>query len=638
MNSTFIKNLQPVFNTFTTGILVECASRKVQIVNQRFLDIFGIPATPQQMVGYDCAEAAKQAMNLVKEPELFVADVLDIIAAGKEQKDQIAFADGRYFTRSYHPVFEEDKLCCHVWNYEEVTSLKDKEQELLNQKEFFHKVLDELPADIAIFSPGHRYIYLNKTAVKNEGIRKWMIGKDDYEYCEMRGLDMAIADRRRALFEEAKEMRSAKTWVDEHVGADGIVNYVLRIYYPYINQHDELEFVIGYGVNINQQKRDEHLIEQEKERFRTLISTLNDGVFQMTFDGHIQLYNESFSKVMGLGDWEIPDQYQPEVMVNVHADDKPLLYQAFNTLLETQQPQQGIFRVLHPHTGDISFIEYYIWHRHTATDGDLAAGRLSDVTEREQRQQHMQELITKEKELNNLKSHFIHITSHELRTPLSVIMSSAEILDMYDANDSEVAEMVDTRYMTNGIVREVNRITDILDELLMVGRIESGKIKFEPVQTNAAAYIQKIAEELFMPCNDGRMLTVSIDEGINDIYIDKSLMRHAIVNLVNNAFKYSPGTKSPELSMRREADQLMIAVRDYGIGIPQQDIDNLFSSFYRASNVGNISGTGIGLMVVEHVVKTHNGTISINSKQGEGSVFTVSIPTMHNNSRNEQSR
>lgn len=628
MNDGLLRNLQSVFNTITTGMLVENAERKVQIVNQRFLDIFGLPVSAEEMVGFDCSTAAGMVGHLLKEPELFAEDVERIVAEGKPQKDLVAFNDGRYFYRNYNPVFEDGVLCCHVWDYEEVTTLKDKEQELLAQKEFFHKVLDELPADIAIFSPGHRYIYLNKTAVKNEGIRKWMIGKDDYEYCEMRGLDINIAHQRRARFNQAKESRVSATWVDEHKAPDGTTNYVLRIFYPYINNNDELEFVIGYGVNINHQKQNEQLIEQEKDRFSTLIATLNDGVFQITFDGLMHYYNESFRKVMGIEGMEIPEQYQREVMANVYTEDKAGLYQAFNRLQETRQPQQGKFRVLHPETLDTSFIEYYIWHRHTDADGDVVAGRLSDVTERELREQHMQQHIAKEQELNSMKSHFIHITSHELRTPLSVIMSSAEIMEMYDPEDAVMAAMVDTRSLTGGIVREVNRITTILDELLMVGRIESGKIKYEPTRLDVREYVRTIAGELFTPHDDGRNLKIHVGDEVSDMYVDRNLMRHAIVNLVSNAFKYSPGKEAPELHVAAKGDSLDISVRDYGIGIPEQDMEHLFNSFYRASNVGNISGTGIGLMVVEHVMKTHKGTISIDSKQGEGTVFTLHIPVL----------
>ncbi|MCB9046544.1 MAG: PAS domain-containing protein [Chitinophagales bacterium] len=621
-----VKTMQLVFNTFSSGLLVENTDRQIMYVNKKFLEIFGIDAKPEELEGMDCAGTAKDFMHLFKHPDLFVEDIEEILQGGKEQKDQVELADGRVFVRKYSPIYDEGKLHSHVWNYEEVTILKEKEDELLHQKEFFHTVLNEIPADVAIFSPQHRYIYLNKTAIKSDGIRKWMIGKDDYEYVEMRGLDVSIADERRAKFNKAKDSREAVSWITEHPTPDGKKNYVLRIFYPYINPKDEMEFMIGYGVNINQQKEGELAVALEKERFRTLIDTLNDGVFQMTFDANVQFCNRAFLNLMHLGEMDIKGQYRAEVMENVYPEDRKLLYAAFDTLKDTHLPQQGVFRRLNPDTGDTAHIEYYIWCRRTEADGEVVAGRLSDITERTLREANMQRLITKEKELNNLKSHFIHITSHELRTPLSVIMSSAEILEMCETSGEEVAAMIDTHAMTSGIVKEVNRITDILDELLMVGRIESGKIKFEPVQVDVREYIHSVAGEMFMPHADGRSLQIHIDDEVKTAFFDKSLMRHAINNLVGNAFKYSPGKEAPELSLYKSSNNLVVEVKDHGIGIPQEELDNLFTSFYRASNVGNISGTGIGLMVVEHVAKTHNGTITVTSKQTEGSVFTMQIP------------
>lgn len=625
-----ITHIQQVMNTVSSGMLVEDADRNILMVNQRFLDIFGVPDAPDTLCGLNCLQLADTAKDFFKDPEQFKEDIANIPETGEEQKDLVATADGRYFHRKYSPIYDGTELCCHVWNYEEVTTLKHKDEELLEQKEFFHKVLNELPADIAIFSAGHKYMYLNKTAIKNEKVRNWLIGKDDYDYCKLREMDMSVADSRREKFNRAKETRAAVSWVDERIKDDGTIDYVLRIFYPYINGKDEIEFVIGYGVNITKQKEHELLIAQEKERFRTLIDTLNDGVFQITYDGEIQFYNHSFLKAMAIKEEDMPTQYNRSVMRSVLPEDKSSLYTAFDRVQATHEPQSGLFRVVNEFTGEISYIDYHIWHRHTESDGDVVAGRLSDVTEREMRVKSMQTVVTKEKELNSLKSHFIHITSHELRTPLSVIMSSAEILEMCEDDGGSVAELMDTRSLTTGIVREVNRIADILDELLLVGRIESGKIKFDPQFTDIREYIDGITEEMFLPYKDGRMLEVNIADGLMPAFIDHSLMRHAIANLLVNAFKYSQGKRSPQLNIFEWDNQLHIQVKDFGIGIPEEEKNNLFSSFYRASNVGNISGTGIGLMVVEHVIKTHKGTINVESKQGEGSVFTLSLPMVQN--------
>jgi signal transduction histidine kinase len=237
----------------------------------------------------------------------------------------------------------------------------------------------------------------------------------------------------------------------------------------------------------------------------------------------------------------------------------------------------------------------------------------------------LKNIIHKEKELNNLKSHFINITSHELRTPIAVIMSSAEIIDMIVSKPNTDQKIKPENY-TIKILAEVNKITNILNDLLIVGQIESGKIKFKPETVDIKEFIEKIIEENFSTYKDGRSVEYRIEEDKRKVELDKNLMRHVIVNLIGNAFKYSPNKRSPILDVLQTNNELSISVKDFGIGIPEKDIGNLFQTFYRASNVGNISGTGVGLMIVEHAVHTHNGRIELESKEGEGTTIKIYLP------------
>lgn len=620
-----LDNLQAVFNTLESGILIESTDRTILSANQKFIEILGIPGKAEDFVGKDCVATAKMATAFFKHPEQFMLDVVEIPEAGKERLDVVESADGRHFKRRYLPVSKKGIITCHVWHFEQITSLMHKEVELINQRNFYHTILNELPADVAIFSADHKYLYLNKTAVRDDELRTWMIGKDDYEYCAYREQDIAIADERRDYFNRAKETGASVAWVDESMKADSTKDFMLRIFYPYFGDNKKLKFVIGYGINITEQKEQQIAISEEKERFKTLMQTLNDGVFQITFDGDIMLYNNAFLKALSLDDYNMPVKYQSDIMRHVHPDDKSELYYAFDQLRIRKYAQKGIFRVIDEDGETVRYVDYYIWHRHTDRDGNLVAGRVSDVTERVQKEQQMVTLIEREKELNNMKSNFIHITSHELRTPLSVIMSSAEILEMYESMGSD-AVTIDKKKFTSGIVKEVKRITGILNELLIVGRIENNKVKYDPKQVDVHHYIDEIANEEFMPYTDGRNLNIRIDDDVKTIFIDSSLMRHAVVNVLSNAFKYSTGSAAPELHIFRKEQNIQIQITDHGIGIPDTELNNLFHSFYRASNVGNISGTGIGLMVVQHAIKTHNGSIAIESSIGRGSVFTIVIP------------
>jgi K+-sensing histidine kinase KdpD len=125
-------------------------------------------------------------------------------------------------------------------------------------------------------------------------------------------------------------------------------------------------------------------------------------------------------------------------------------------------------------------------------------------------------------------------------------MSLAEIIDMIVSNPANEQKIKPENY-THKILSEVNRITDILNDLLIVGHIETGKIKFKPEKVKIAEYITKIIKDNFFPYKDGRTLNYSIEENENYVQLDKNLMRHVIVNLIGNAFKYSPEKKAPIL-------------------------------------------------------------------------------------------
>ena len=146
-------------------------------------------------------------------------------------------------------------------------------------------------------------------------------------------------------------------------------------------------------------------------------------------------------------------------------------------------------------------------------------------------------------------------------------------------------------------------------------------------------YVEKIVEENFSPYKDGRVLEYHIQDDPEKVQLDKNLMRHVIVNLIGNAFKYSPNKRAPILDVIQTNNEVKIFVKDFGIGIPKKDLENLFQTFYRASNVGNISGTGVGLMIVEHAIHTHKGRIELESKEGEGTSITIYIPIVNNNDR-----
>ena len=611
------------------GLLVEDANRKIKYTNQKFIEIMQIQSNPEELVGFDCALAAQFAKHLFADPDKFEFDIVEIPKKCLPQEEVIKMSDGKYYKRMYSAFFLENGSYDNVWVYQDVTLNIEKSLEIERQKEFYLNILDEIPADIAVFNDKHQYLYLNRVAVANEETRNWLIGKDDFDYCRHKKTDFSLAQTRREWFNEAVNNHKPFQKVDEIKKSDGTIKYVLRIFHPIYDKQDKLTYVVGYGIDITEQFAAAIFIENQNLRFKKLINELTDGVFQIGLDGKLIFHNNAVLEILNSEITHPSEYFDTGIINNISKCDRLKILKAFKKVAIKRKSENGIFKIEYKDK-EIKYLNYYFWFSSNPVDGDCVIGRISDITRQKLHENDLQNIIQKEKELNNLKSHFINITSHELRTPLAVIMSSAEIIDMIVGKPKNEQKIKPENY-THKILSEVNRITDILNDLLIVGQIETGKIKFKPENVDIKEYVTKIIKENFSPFKDGRFLEYSIQDSDTKVQLDKNLMRHVIVNIIGNGFKYSPEKKAPILELIQCSNELKISVKDFGIGIPKKDIENLFQTFYRASNVGNISGTGVGLMIVEHAILTHHGRIELNSVEGEGTTITIYIPINNTN-------
>lgn len=233
--------------------------------------------------------------------------------------------------------------------------------------------------------------------------------------------------------------------------------------------------------------------------------------------------------------------------------------------------------------------------------------------------------LQKEKELNELKSNFVNMVSHEFRTPMAGILSSVELLEIID---EQLANPVKSKsaYYYGLIKNQVSRMTGLMNNVLMLGKIEAGKIEFTPSEVVLSILCKEIIQQNFAHPSSACRIAVTVTGKEKTLQLDINLIKHILINLLSNALKYSPKDTSPELKLAFGKKNTTIQVIDSSIGIPKGEMKKLFSSFFRASNTGNVEGTGLGLVVVKYFVELHSGTIKVQSRPGEGSVFKVIIP------------
>ena len=235
----------------------------------------------------------------------------------------------------------------------------------------------------------------------------------------------------------------------------------------------------------------------------------------------------------------------------------------------------------------------------------------------------LNQALEKQKELNELKSRFVSTASHEFRTPLSSINFAAGSIKKYWAKMDPII----IQKKLNKIEDQVLHMTKLLDDILIVGQAEAGKIRQTPVNINLGDFLNEIINEISSACEKSHDILLLDIEGLknNEIFIDEKLGRNIFINLIGNAIKYSPSAKKVTVKLSSEKKYIVITITDYGIGISKSELKNIFNPFSRGKNVDLIQGTGLGLTIAKEAIDIMKGEILVNSTIGKGTSFIVKI-------------
>lgn len=230
--------------------------------------------------------------------------------------------------------------------------------------------------------------------------------------------------------------------------------------------------------------------------------------------------------------------------------------------------------------------------------------------------------LEKEKELGQLKSRFVSMASHEFRTPLSAVQLSASLIEKY----AEPFENANIRKHVAKIKNAVSNLTTILNDFLSLEKLEAGKVEPAFSSFDLVKLGEDVTEEMQMVAKQNQNIIYQ-HTGVNSmVNLDQNLLKNCIFNLIGNAIKYSGENTFIEFNTEINAHNCIITIQDNGIGIPENDQKHLFEAFFRAHNIGNIPGTGLGLNIVARYTMLMNGKIDFKSNVNQGTLFTLFFP------------
>jgi PAS domain S-box-containing protein len=409
--------------------------------------------------------------------------------------------------------------------------------------------------------------------------------------------------------------------------------YWLRINInPVFNSEGEVVKFIAVETDITRQKVYEASIVAIARELTELIEHANVPIFGIDKNGYINEWNKTSEKVTGFAKNEVlGKKWSDFVDSKIHKRAKRIIDTAFQGRL----PGNVELPVISKHGKQLMLVITFSTRRDSDKKivGALCVGQdLTEVIQYrqgleklvEERTNKLNEALKKEKELVEMKSKFVSIASHEFRTPLSTISLATGFIRKYkdQINLTEIDRKLDN------IEKQVSQMVYLLDDVLLVGKAEAGKIMVNLAEIEIESF-KKLAIEVIESKKTKHKLIFSDECFVTSVFTDEKLVRNIIINLITNAVKFSPNAVEIEMKISCDRTNLIIIVTDHGIGIPEKDIEELFTSFSRGSNVGNIEGTGLGLSIVKKAVDLLQGTVDLKSTVGNGSEFKVTLPLQY---------
>ncbi len=350
-------------------------------------------------------------------------------------------------------------------------------------------------------------------------------------------------------------------------------------------------------------------LEAQRNRLSIILNSINESILAVDSRGTIILANAATGELTRLPERNVVNRNVNEIFrfnKNMHAYQIDYTRDGTNTYPDLEYTDS---------LGTLHYVKLIVAHASGGGSTSLAAPQTIITIHDE----------TRSKELENMKVDFVSMAAHELRTPLAATRGYLELMS-FKEKDKTSSE---TQTYLHQALKSTSELGSLIDNLLGVTRIERGTLTLQPDKVDIAEDIQQAIKNFSFAASDKRVV-ITYDGPISGCYIfaDQIAMHEVINNLLNNAIKYTNPSGSVNILLGREGNKYILSFRDTGIGIPKKSLQNLFTKFYRVKgglNSGS-TGTGLGLFIAKSIIERHGGTIDVESEEGVGSTFTITMP------------
>lgn len=486
-------------------------------------------------------------------------------------------------------------------------------EEKLRESEERYKLITENSQDmVSLMDLKGNYVFITPSVKEALGYDPMdVIGKDTFDFIHPEDQELVREVMVASVETKMKEGSAVFRWRHKN----GEYRWIEAKGGVIVDDEGTPIYIRSNKLDITEKLKTEEKLKVQEEKYKLVSENSGDVIGLHKVDGELLFISPSCKRLIGYTEDEmvgtnpldlIKLEHQKVIFDTIeqtvvnHGRDVKMTYEIQNKDKEWIWVETSLTAILNK-----------------AGQADLLQSSTRDISERI-------EALEKERQLNKLKSSFISMASHEFRTPLTTIQSSNELIGMYIDNANSPTDQKLSKHVAR-IRSELERLNSLLKDVFTLGHLDVGKTKLNKDFSSIVNIVKQVILETKIPFPNRNVQLIVKGKEVQ-VSLDSQLISHAISNLINNALKYSEGKGDPVVNISFEKAAVKIAIKDQGIGIPKKDQKELFESFSRASNVGDIEGTGLGLVIVKQFIEMHNGKISLSSDSGKGSEFIVTLP------------
>ncbi|HJV18874.1 MAG TPA: PAS domain S-box protein [Sediminibacterium sp.] len=505
----------------------------------------------------------------------------------------------------------------------DITKLKEAETAFETQRSFYESILNSIPMDIAVFDNTHHYLFINPVAIRDPELRKWMIGKRDEDYCVYRNRPLRIAEERRAFFTKVIESKRLQSREEMLPQPDGSKKYFIRNMHPVLDEQDEVKLVISYGLNITDRKIIEEQLKLNEKRYRDLFNYSQALICTHDITGKMLTVNPAICAALGYTQEELVGRNIKDFVPQAKRDRFDSTY--LKEVLESGKAE-GVFIVVSKTGKEIYLLfQNYMVEEEGATP--YIIGFSQDVTKRMEAERELIKAKEATEKASKVKEIFLANISHEIRTPMNGIIGIGNLLLKTNLSPKQAD-------YTKLILESGNNLLHIVNDVLDLTKIESGKIELEHIPFDLAHKINvTIRTFTFKVEEKGLKLHFNNKLPPDTVLIgDPFRLGQVLNNLIGNAVKFTE-KGSIEVCAEQVSDDpkqplFEFRVKDTGIGIAADQLPLIFEEFVQASTDTSrkYGGTGLGLSISKNLIQLQGGTIRVESTPNAGTTFIVTLP------------